>query len=252
MDPPVNHNDAGRAYVGVDWAALNDPAMMNQAAQAPDALLMLFVPREPIGKGDPLPSALTARLGVTVESGIGSGTADLLRQDMDITTPLPDAGPPIAEAVGRYLAPDWRQRTAIYFGPGGYDGLETAICAARASYYGAVQDTRRPDTPEIRRAIYWIERAIAASGSLSVQGAREELARTYRRLGDTRLARRVLLEMLHERRFLKPLALPADRSPAGLVRAEEQMRGWNEQTFAEARQMLRALELTECNGARSR
>jgi len=240
MGPPVNYDDRGRAYVGVGWNTLIE------GNPDPDTCLMLFVPREPLGAGAPRPTTLTAKFDASVFAGWKEHGVNLIRDGMTISLPLPEAGSSIEEAFGGNITLDGRPRTINY---GGNENLETRICRARANQYGVIRDGGRPDTPEIRSYVYWMERAVAARVSIDVRRDRADLAGIYPQLGDVTPPRRLLFAILQERRFLKPLMLPPDRSRAGFTEAEEQVLRWNERYYREAREILRELNSAKRNAA---
>ncbi len=232
MDPPVNHDNQGRAYVGVHWSALDE------GNPDPNTYLMLFVPLEPLPGGSAPPKLLTASFDATVFAGWGAPNM-LVREKMTLSTSLPQIGPPIAVAIGHFGKFDGRQHSIRY---GGYENLMTAIYSYRARNYGPIVDFLKPDAPEMHRYIYWREQAIASGVSMDVQLDRIYLAHIYKSLGNATRSRRLLLDVLHEKRFLKPQALPVDRSPAGYADAEKQVRQWNQRYFGEAREMLRKID----------
>ncbi len=232
MDPPVNHDDKGHAYVIVKWRELD--------FGNPDrnTLLMLFVPREPLTADDAAPTELTARFEVSVVAGWGSLAVNLVRQDLALTVPLPTSGPAIAGAISHYTVPG--HKSVISYG--GYENIDASIDLARAEAYGAFRDTRKPDTPEIRRYIYWDERAIGASSALDVQSYRSELANWLLIMGKRAEARRTIDDMLHEHRFLTLRALPLGKSRDAIAAAERQLKQMNEQDYNEARAMLKSID----------
>jgi hypothetical protein len=203
---------------------------------------MLFVPSEPLAAGAGLPTVLTAKFDALAKVGWGLPGHNLLREEMSVKIPLPKPGRSIIQAVAPFADPDGRPRTNNAISYGGYINLETAIYLARAKHYGEHADSRKPNTPEMRRHNYWSERAIAASTNLDVQFYREGLAHNYQEAGEFSKARRLLQDMLHEDRFLKLKVLLPDRSSAAMKKAQAELRKQNEFYFKQAREMLSALD----------
>jgi hypothetical protein len=236
LDPSVVHDDQGRAYSAVTWWPLSwgNPDR--------NTMLMLFVPREPLASGAAPPRTLIAEFDTSVVAGWGAPDRSILRQDMTVTASLPKPGPPLVKAIAPYSRPDGRPRSNNYISYGGFDNLETAIYIARAWGYGQHSDSRTPNTAALRRQNYWSERAIVTANNLRVQMYREDLARTYRAIGNKARARRLLHDMLSEKRYLKLQCPPFDRSPEGYRAANNQLREWNQQYYRDARNMLAELD----------
>jgi hypothetical protein len=204
INPPVNYDDKGRAYVGIRADILKG-----------SSLLMLFVPLEPLDNDAPLPGRLTATLHADVSIG---GGQNVLHEELTVSARLPDAGEPIGEAVDRYNPVGVRTRIISFSGK---ETLQTCIDEARAEHYGAVQTREAAHSPEFQRHLYWAERAIEEDTSGYVQMKRLRLAWDYWDvLRDETNARRLVQDVLQERRFLKSLEMPPDSTPQAAARME--------------------------------
>lgn len=224
IDPPVNHDERGRAYAGVEWLPLT---VRNPD---PDTRLMIFTPREPFARGSALPRSLTAKFNASVGVGWGVLGSSLLREDLTVSFPLPEAQGSLEDAIRRYTTPTGHPGAII---PGSDANLEVAIYRGRADHY-ANRRFMKTITPEMQRYFYWMQRAIASNKSPDVQEDRYFMSIAYLNFGNVEATRRLLRDMVSEKRFSK----------SAISRFEILMR--------HARERLRSLDAAKTNADRKR
>lgn len=197
LNTPANLDDQKRGYTQVSWEPL-------QAPRDRASVLILLTPVDPIAPGAP-PSQLSIRLGASPQmdtrlSGtMGIGDGQLSRQEMALTVALPPPSEPIERGAREYL--DLTAEQGI-FRADCPDDLASATDLARALFYGASVDGRRPDRPRLSRAIAYYEKYFRESPSASsVALFRRTTAHLCLINGERERARRMLQAVLDDKRL---------------------------------------------------